>query len=113
MIDFGGNLAALTSQDLANLQQYADAGDRYNYWKLLAVRGDRYGALALGVTTNETRECFRKCPGVPRIFCDLLFRTLPRSGAELENRLFRVNHPSAGHGAPIRLALVRGKSPAN
>jgi len=41
--------------DLAQLRAYKDAGDRVGYYTYLS-QFDRYGTLALGVVTNETRE---------------------------------------------------------
>jgi hypothetical protein len=49
-------MSGLTEQDIAQLQQYVDAGDRYSYWKYLEEKGDTYAKLALGVVTNETKE---------------------------------------------------------
>ncbi|MES2407125.1 MAG: hypothetical protein V4528_07370 [Pseudomonadota bacterium] len=46
----------LTQQDIAQLTQYANNGDRYNYWNYLAVKGDSYARLALGVVTGATLD---------------------------------------------------------
>lgn len=48
-------MSDLTINDITILKDYALAGDRYNYWNYLALKGDKYAALALGVVTNETR----------------------------------------------------------
>ncbi|MDO7435116.1 hypothetical protein Q5X65_18455, partial [Acinetobacter baumannii] len=47
-------MATLTSTDIIQLEKYATAGDRYNYWKFLSNKGDRYATLALSVVTNES-----------------------------------------------------------
>lgn len=44
----------LTQLDLDILKSYADKGDRPRYWSYLAVKGDPYAALALGVVLNNT-----------------------------------------------------------
>ncbi|MDC5030344.1 calcium-binding protein, partial [Acinetobacter baumannii] len=46
-------MATLTSTEIAQLDKYAISGDRYNYWKFLAGKGDKYANLALSVVTNE------------------------------------------------------------
>ncbi|MHB1098190.1 MAG: beta strand repeat-containing protein [Burkholderiales bacterium] len=46
----------LTQQDIAQLQQYATAGDRYKYWSYLSAKGDPYATLALGVVTGATSD---------------------------------------------------------
>ncbi|MFL9507468.1 hypothetical protein ACKER8_17995 [Acinetobacter baumannii] len=46
-------MATLTSTDIIQLEKYATAGDRYNYWKFLSNKVDRYATLALSVVTNE------------------------------------------------------------
>lgn len=48
----------LTQQDIAQLTQYANKGDRYNYWNYLAVKGDPYARLALGVVTGATLDSY-------------------------------------------------------
>ncbi|MEI1665383.1 calcium-binding protein, partial [Acinetobacter baumannii] len=47
-------MATLTSADMVQLEKYASSGDRYNYWKFLSNKGDRYATLALSVVTNES-----------------------------------------------------------
>ncbi|MEQ1088289.1 hypothetical protein [Acinetobacter seifertii] len=47
-------MATLTSADMAQLDKYASSGDRYNYWKFLSNKGDKYATLALSVVTNES-----------------------------------------------------------
>ena len=49
---------SLTQADVAQLQAYATAGDRYDYWSYLANLGDPYATLALGVATDETQAGF-------------------------------------------------------
>ena len=46
----------LTQQDIAQLTQYANNGDRYNYWNYLAAKGDSYARLALGVVSGATLD---------------------------------------------------------
>ncbi|HCA27156.1 MAG TPA: hypothetical protein DEP05_05875 [Betaproteobacteria bacterium] len=48
----------LTQQDMAQLQQYATAGDRYGYWNDLASKGNAYARLALGVVNGDTADGF-------------------------------------------------------
>ena len=44
----------LTATQLATLNNFIVANDRFNYWSTLATYGDPYAKLALGVVTNET-----------------------------------------------------------
>ncbi|MEI1663697.1 calcium-binding protein, partial [Acinetobacter baumannii] len=46
-------MATFTAADLAQLEKYATAGDRYSYWSYLSNKGDKYATLALSVVTNE------------------------------------------------------------
>ena len=43
---------ALTQADMDQLAAYVDAGDRQSYYSFLALRGYRYGSLALEVVTD-------------------------------------------------------------
>jgi hypothetical protein len=47
-------MTALTQQDFVQLQAYAAAEDRYDYWKYLSDRGDAYAAIARGALELET-----------------------------------------------------------
>lgn len=48
----------LTQADLAKLETYRDAADRYDYWSLLAGLGDKYAQLALHVVNGDSLDGF-------------------------------------------------------
>ncbi|HEY8596293.1 MAG TPA: hypothetical protein VIL84_13715 [Devosiaceae bacterium] len=44
----------LSNSDVTKLTNYANSGNRYAYYGLLASKGDAYAKLALGVVTQDT-----------------------------------------------------------
>jgi hypothetical protein len=46
--------SSLSADQKRLMQEAVDAGDRIAYWSILAVTGDSYGALSLGVANFET-----------------------------------------------------------
>jgi hypothetical protein len=61
--------STLTSADISKLQSYANAGDRYDYWSLLASLGDKYAELALQVQWKLAVDCSARTHALRTSLC--------------------------------------------